>query len=52
MLPISNYVIYHEGKTGPFIKKNDSIYPKWNKKLISDKRLIEKFKKTIYKLVD
>jgi len=51
MLPISNYVIYHEGKTGPFLKKNDSIYPKWNKKLINDKRLIEKFKKTIYKLV-
>ena len=50
MLPISNYVIYHESKTGPFLKKNDSIFPKWSKKLVNDKRLIEKFKKTIYKL--
>ncbi len=51
MLPISNYVIYHEGKTGPFLKKNDSIFPKWNTKLTGNKRLIEKFKKTIYKLI-
>ena len=43
MLPISNYVIYHEGKTGPFLK-NDSIFPKWNTKLTGNKRLIEKFK--------
>ena len=52
MLPITKYVIYHESKTGPFLKKNDSIYPKWGKKLISDKRLIEKFKKTIYKHIN
>ena len=31
MSPISNYVIYHESKTGPFLKKKDSIFPYWIK---------------------
>tara|TARA_Y100000590_G_C15467492_1_gene918867 strand:- start:162 stop:662 length:501 start_codon:yes stop_codon:yes gene_type:complete len=31
MLPISKYVIYHESKIGPFLKKTDSIFPKWIK---------------------
>ena len=26
MLPISKFVIYHESKTGPFLKKNDSFF--------------------------
>lgn len=29
MSPISKYVIYHESKTGPFLKKGDSIFPAW-----------------------
>jgi len=29
MIPTSNYVIYHESKLGPFLKKGDSIFPKW-----------------------
>ncbi len=32
MVPLTRYVVYHESKTGPFLKKNDSIFPKWNKK--------------------
>ena len=29
MKPITEYVIYHESKPGPFLNKNDSIFPKW-----------------------
>lgn len=29
MLPLTNFTIYHENKPGPFIKKGDSIFPKW-----------------------
>ena len=47
MLPISKYVIYHESKVGPFLKKNDSIFPKWTKKFINNKSEIYKFKKKI-----
>ena len=31
-VPISKFVIYHESKVGPFLKKRDSIFPKWLKK--------------------
>ena len=47
MSPISKYVIYHESKTGPFLKKNDSIFPKWanNPKIYKNiEKLIKKFK--------
>jgi glucose-6-phosphate isomerase len=33
MIPISNYVIYHESKLGPFLKKGDSIFPEWANKI-------------------
>ena len=33
MFPISKFVIYHESKIGPFLKKNDSIFPEWIKKI-------------------
>ena len=39
MLPISKFVIYHESKPGPFLKKNDSIYPKWIKKYLINKNI-------------
>jgi cupin fold WbuC family metalloprotein len=29
MAPLSKYVIYHESKTGPFLKKGDSVFPAW-----------------------
>ena len=32
MKPITEYVIYHESKPGPFLNKNDSIFPKWKNK--------------------
>ena len=31
MSPITSYVIYHESKTGPFLKRRDSIFPIWVK---------------------
>lgn len=33
MIPTSRYVIYHESKLGPFLKKRDSIFPKWADKM-------------------
>ncbi|MBI4445907.1 MAG: cupin fold metalloprotein, WbuC family [Acidobacteria bacterium] len=29
VIPISEYVIYHEAKPGPFLGERDSIYPDW-----------------------
>jgi len=29
LVPTSDYLIYHETVTGPFIRKSDIIYPKW-----------------------
>jgi cupin fold WbuC family metalloprotein len=29
VFPLSDYVIYHESKPGPFLKDKDSIYPDW-----------------------
>ena len=48
MLPISSFVIYHESKLGPLLKKNDSIFPKWIKKFNNKNKVIN-FKKIIYK---
>ena len=47
MLPVSTHVIYHESKTGPFLKKNDSIFPKWGKKF-EDNLEIKNFKKKVF----
>ena len=33
MIPTSKYVIYHESKIGPFLKKRDSIFPEWATKI-------------------
>ena len=32
MIPATRFVIFSESKTGPFLKKKDSIFPKWLKK--------------------
>ena len=47
IVPYSKYVIYHESKIGPFLKKNDSIFPKWanNPKIYKNiEKFIKKFK--------
>ncbi len=36
MIPLTKYVIYHESKNGPFLKNNDSIFPKWNNLNLED----------------
>jgi cupin fold WbuC family metalloprotein len=28
-LPLTDYVVYHEGKPGPFLRQGDSIYAEW-----------------------
>tara|TARA_B100000941_G_C28433720_1_gene515713 strand:+ start:550 stop:1092 length:543 start_codon:yes stop_codon:yes gene_type:complete len=50
MSPISKYVIYHESKTGPFLKKADSIFPIWIKGKEKKKILIEKIKNIVKKV--
>ena len=45
MVPLTKFVIYHESKIGPFLKKNDSIFPKWNNKF-KNKLGINEFKKS------
>jgi cupin fold WbuC family metalloprotein len=32
LFPYSKFVIFHEGKIGPFISKNENIFPYWKKK--------------------
>ena len=48
MLPVSEFVIYHESKLGPLLKKNDSVFPKWINKFNNKNEVIE-FKKLIFK---
>ena len=48
MLPLTTFVIYHESKTGPFLKKNDSIFSKWSKELTSQKRYIYAIKNKVF----
>ena len=50
MIPLTKFVIYHESKMGPFLKKNDSIFPKWNHKF-RNKIGINKFKKKVIKII-
>ena len=49
MIPISKYVIYHESKVGPFLRRNDSIFPKWIKKIIYNQNEVCKFKKKSFR---
>ena len=49
MSPISQYVVYHESKTGPFLKRGDSIFPNWIKSEEKRKILIEKIKNIVKK---
>lgn len=51
MFPLSKFVIYHESKTGPFLKKKDSIFSEWSKKLTKDKTHINQFKKRVINLL-
>ena len=49
LLPISNYVIYHETNNGKFNRKNpDMFFPKWFEKLDLHQRKI--FFKNLYKI--
>lgn len=50
MSPISKYVIYHESKTGPFLKKGDSIFPSWIKSQKKKEIYIEKIKNIVKRM--
>ena len=39
IIPYSKKVIYHESKIGPFLKKNDSIFPKWSRSPLINKNI-------------
>ena len=45
-IPLSEYVIYHEGALGPF-KKGNSVFPKWANKFKNNKKAILKFQKEV-----
>ena len=49
MFPLSKYVIYHESKTGHFLKKKDSFFSEWSKKLTKNETHINEFKKKVIK---
>tara|TARA_Y100000590_G_scaffold466087_1_gene640330 strand:+ start:2073 stop:2621 length:549 start_codon:yes stop_codon:yes gene_type:complete len=49
-IPLSEYVIYHEGALGPF-KKGNSVFPKWANKFKHNKKEIVKFQKEIKKRI-
>tara|TARA_Y100001970_G_scaffold276030_1_gene378139 strand:- start:1631 stop:2158 length:528 start_codon:yes stop_codon:yes gene_type:complete len=51
MIPVSKYVIYHESKTGPFLKKNDSIFPKWIKNNKKKNSYIKNLKNIVSKYI-
>jgi len=48
MLPLTKYVIYHESKVGPFLKKNDSIFYSWTKKFKNNRNEIKNLNKIFY----
>ena len=50
MIPISKFVIYQESKVGPFLKKRDSIFPKWLKKF-DKKKEIDLFNSHVKKIL-
>ena len=50
MSPLTKYVIYHESKTGPFLRKGDSIFPVWIKSKENRKIYIEKIQNIVKKV--
>ena len=49
MMPLSKFVIYHESKTGPFLKNKDSVFSKWSKELTHNKSYIKNIKNKVFK---
>ena len=49
MMPLSKFVIYHESKTGPFLKNKDSVFSKWSKELTNNKSYIKNIKNKVCK---
>jgi len=48
--PLTDVVVYHESKLGPFIRETDAVFPEWSPKE-NDKIQIEFFKKKIFNAV-
>ena len=47
-IPLSNYVIYHEGALGPF-KKGNSVFPRWADKFKNNSKQFQNFIKKLKK---
>ena len=47
MMSVTKFVIYHESKNGPFLRRNDSIFSKWSKRLTNSKMDIKRLKSKI-----
>jgi cupin fold WbuC family metalloprotein len=49
-LPLTPFIIYHEGKPGPFEREGDSIYAKWAPKR-EDKEAVAAYLESLRKLI-
>jgi cupin fold WbuC family metalloprotein len=49
-LPLTEFIVYHEGKPGPFLREGDSIYAEWAPKR-EDKQAVADYVSGLLKLV-
>ncbi len=50
VLPITDLVVYHETKPGPFLGQEDSIFPEWSVEE-SDKDGVDKYKQSLLSIL-
>ncbi len=49
VFPISEWVVYHESKPGPFLRKEDFIEPEWAPDL-DDEQAVRRYNQTIHEI--
>jgi cupin fold WbuC family metalloprotein len=50
-LPLTEYVVYHEGKPGPFLKDGDSIFAEWAPPRDAPKQEVERYLDRLRELI-
>ena len=50
-LPLTDYVVYHEGKPGPFLKEGDSIFADWAPPRDADRATIDGYLSKLRELI-
>lgn len=50
VFPISDIVVYHESRNGPFLRENDSIFPDWSANE-SDIKKVDEYTKRCYEAI-